>query len=68
MQVYNLTKEDVEANPSVIQGTLFILDTPVHALIDPVSTHSFISHALAGNFESRNQVYGVSNGDFDTYG
>ena len=48
-RVYNLTKEDIEANSSVIQGTLFILDTLVHALIDPGSTHSFISHALAGN-------------------
>ena len=45
-RVFNLTKEDMGADPAVVQGTLFILDTPVHALIDPGSTHSFISYAL----------------------
>ena len=44
-----MTKEDAEVNLVIIQGTLFILDTPMHALIDLGSTHSFISHALAGN-------------------
>ena len=34
------------ADPAVVQGTLFILDTLVHALIDPGSTHSFMSYAL----------------------
>ena len=57
-RVYNLTKEDIEANPSVIQGTLFILDTLVHALIDPGSTHSFISHALAGNLRVETESMG----------
>ncbi|XP_052210336.1 uncharacterized protein LOC127813416 [Diospyros lotus] len=46
-RVYNLTKEDVGTNPAVVQGTLFISDTHVHALIDPGSTHSFMSYALA---------------------
>ena len=35
--------------PTVVQGTLFILGILVHALIDPRSTHSFMSHALAGS-------------------
>ena len=57
-RVYNLTKEDAEANPAVIQGTLFILDTPVHALTDPGSTHSFISHALARNLRVETESMG----------
>ncbi|XP_052206825.1 uncharacterized protein LOC127811157 [Diospyros lotus] len=46
-RVYNLTKEDVGTDLTVVQGTLFILDTLVHALIDLGSTHSFMSYALA---------------------
>ena len=53
-----MTKEDVEVNLSVIQGTLFILDTPVHALIDPGSTYSFISHALARNLRGETESMG----------
>ena len=53
-----MTKKDVEANPSVIQGTLFILDTLVHALIDLGSNHSFISHALAGNLRVETESVG----------
>ncbi|XP_052187776.1 uncharacterized protein LOC127798322 [Diospyros lotus] len=49
--VYNLTKEDVGTDPTVMQGTLFISDTLVHALIDPGSTHSFMSYALATSLE-----------------
>ena len=43
--MYNLTCEDTEANLAVIEGTLFFSDVPVHALIDPGATHSFVSHA-----------------------
>jgi len=44
-RVYNLTCEDAEADPAVIEGTLFFSDVPVHVLIDPGATHSFVSHA-----------------------
>ncbi|XP_052193780.1 uncharacterized protein LOC127802126 [Diospyros lotus] len=44
-RVYNLTCEDAEADPAVIEGTLFFSNIPVHALIDPGATHSFVSHA-----------------------
>ncbi|XP_052198307.1 uncharacterized protein LOC127805570 [Diospyros lotus] len=44
-RVYNLTCEDAEADPTVIKGTLFFSNIPVHALIDPGATHSFVSHA-----------------------
>ena len=33
-RIFNLTKGDMGADPIVVQGTLFILDTHVHALID----------------------------------
>lgn len=46
-RVFNLTREDANANPSIIQGTIIFLGTPVQVLIDPRSTHSFISYALA---------------------
>ncbi|XP_052206818.1 uncharacterized protein LOC127811150 [Diospyros lotus] len=45
--VFNLTREDARANPSIIQGTMIFLDTPVQVFIDLGSTHSFVSHALA---------------------
>ncbi|XP_052187706.1 uncharacterized protein LOC127798285 [Diospyros lotus] len=44
-RVYNLTCEDAEADPAVIEGTLFFSNIPAHALIDPGATHSFVSHA-----------------------
>ena len=49
--MYNLTCEDVETNPTVIEGTLFFLDIPMHVLIDPGATHSFISHASVGSLK-----------------
>ena len=45
-RVYHLTKEDANTSPSVIQGTMIFLNTPVQVLVDPKSTHSFISHVL----------------------
>ncbi|XP_052198240.1 uncharacterized protein LOC127805518 [Diospyros lotus] len=50
-RVYNLTCEDAEADPTVIEGTLFFSNIPVHALIDPGSTHSFVSHASIKNLK-----------------
>ena len=41
-RVYNLTCEEAKADPTVIEGTLFFSNTPIHALIDPDSMHSFI--------------------------
>ena len=43
--MHNLTCEDEETGLTVIEGTLLFLDVPVHALIDPGATHSFVSHA-----------------------
>ena len=56
--VYNLTCEDAEADPAVIEGTLFFSDTPIHALIDPGSTHSFISYAMACSLKFEQEKLG----------
>jgi len=49
--VHNLTCEDEETGLTVIEGTLLFLDVPVHALIDPGATYSFVSHALVDNLK-----------------
>ena len=46
------------SNPAVIQGTLYTLETPVHALINPGSTHSFMSHALTGSLGVKTKPMG----------
>ncbi|XP_052187794.1 uncharacterized protein LOC127798329 [Diospyros lotus] len=46
-RVFNLTQQDMAEDPTVIQGTMFISDFPMHVLIDSGASHSFISHALA---------------------
>ncbi|XP_052197381.1 uncharacterized protein LOC127804546 [Diospyros lotus] len=43
-RVFHLTKAEVEIDPSVVEGTLFIHTTPVHPLVDPGATHSFIAN------------------------
>jgi len=44
--VFNLTQEEVNTDLTIIQGTVIFLNNPMQALIDPGSTHSFISFAL----------------------
>ena len=46
-RVFNLTREDANTNPSIIQGTMIFLHTPMQVLVDLGFTHSFISHALS---------------------
>ena len=41
--MYHLTKAEVEADPSMVEGTFLIHTTPVHALVDPGATHSFMA-------------------------
>jgi len=44
-RVYNLTCDDSETYPAVIEAILFLSDILVHALINPGATHLFVSHA-----------------------
>ncbi|XP_052203150.1 uncharacterized protein LOC127808617 [Diospyros lotus] len=46
-RVFQLTKAEADTDPSVVEGTLFINTTPVHALVDPGATHSFIANESA---------------------
>ena len=43
-RVYNLTRKDVEANPIIIEGTLFFFVTLIHALTDPRSIRISLFH------------------------
>jgi hypothetical protein len=45
--VFAITQQDAQVNPDVVTGIMNVLDQDVHILIDPGSTHSFISHAFA---------------------
>ncbi|XP_052197346.1 uncharacterized protein LOC127804515 [Diospyros lotus] len=42
-RVYHLTKVEAEADPSMVEGTILIHSTPMHALVDPGATHSFMA-------------------------
>lgn len=41
-RVFAMNKKDVDASPSVIEGTLLICSNYANVLIDPGSTHSFV--------------------------
>ncbi|XP_065881830.1 uncharacterized protein [Euphorbia lathyris] len=55
-QVYAMTGDETLVSPEVITGTISISDIPAFVLIDPGSTHSYMTFALAlkipGNIES----------------
>ena len=44
---FALTKQDTEASPSVVSGTLLVSSQHAQVLFDSGSTHSFILHRLA---------------------
>ena len=46
-RVFAMTHEEAATAPNVITGKVFLSDIEVHVLIDPGSTHSFISSATA---------------------
>jgi hypothetical protein len=46
-RVFALTQSDAEATPTVVTGTLVVLDRDARVLIDTGSTHSFISTHFA---------------------
>jgi len=53
-----LTKREAEENLTVIQGTKFLYGIPMHVLVDPGSTHSFISYAWANTLEDKPEDLG----------
>ncbi|KAK0578966.1 hypothetical protein LWI29_019135 [Acer saccharum] len=46
-RVFASTQRDTEFTPDVVTGTLTIFGRDAHVLIDPRSTHSFVSQAFA---------------------
>lgn len=52
-QVFTLTQCEVHAIPKVILGILSIFGREPHILIDPVSTHYFVSHTFVMHEEQR---------------
>ncbi|KAL4383149.1 hypothetical protein GQ457_15G024020 [Hibiscus cannabinus] len=53
VQVYHVRGREKEMDPDVIAGIIELHTHPVYALIDPGSTHSFVSTALIDNFKLR---------------
>ncbi|KAL0288016.1 UNVERIFIED_CONTAM: Transposon Ty3-G Gag-Pol polyprotein [Sesamum calycinum] len=45
--IYNMTKEEAPTSNDVISGTILLFDVEAYVLIDPGSTHSYISSELA---------------------
>ncbi|KAJ0017611.1 hypothetical protein Pint_10284 [Pistacia integerrima] len=46
-RVFAMTQQEAQATPEVVTGMLFIFSHEARVLIDPGSTHSFISYAFA---------------------
>ena len=46
-RIYNITREEAPASNDVISGTILLYDIAAYVLIDPGSTHSYISSEFA---------------------
>ena len=57
-RVFALTQQEAATAPDVIMGNILIYNTTVCALIDPGSTHSFISTATASYLHQSPGVLG----------
>ncbi|KAL4360768.1 hypothetical protein GQ457_04G029800 [Hibiscus cannabinus] len=53
VQVYHVRGREGEADPDVIAGIIELHTHPVYALVDPGSTHSFVSTYLIDKFKLR---------------
>ena len=50
-RVYVMTRQEAQATPDVVTGTLSIFGDDARVLIDPRATHSFISREYVARFE-----------------
>ena len=68
-QVFSITQQEADASPDVITGMISVYDHYAYALVDPGSTHSFISVPLTKKRQIESQpidgrmVVSVPNGD-----
>ncbi|KAL4387925.1 hypothetical protein GQ457_09G030640 [Hibiscus cannabinus] len=53
VQVYHVRSREEEVDPDVIAGIIELHTHPVYALVDPGSTHSFVSTSLIDKFKLR---------------
>ncbi|KAL0299998.1 UNVERIFIED_CONTAM: hypothetical protein Sangu_2504800 [Sesamum angustifolium] len=56
--IYNMTREEAPATNDVISGTILLFDVEAYVLIDPSSTHSYISSELASKIPGKNSPLG----------
>ncbi|KAL0311461.1 UNVERIFIED_CONTAM: Transposon Ty3-G Gag-Pol polyprotein [Sesamum angustifolium] len=57
-RIYNMTREEAPASNDVISGTILLFDVEAYVLIDPGSTHSYISSELASKIPGKNSPLG----------
>ncbi|KAL2240728.1 UNVERIFIED_CONTAM: hypothetical protein Sindi_0714000 [Sesamum indicum] len=57
-RIYNITIEEAPASNDVISGTILLYDIAAYVLIDPGSTHSYISSEFASKIPGENSPLG----------
>ncbi|KAL2246141.1 UNVERIFIED_CONTAM: Transposon Ty3-G Gag-Pol polyprotein [Sesamum indicum] len=57
-RIYNITREEAPASNDVISGTILLFDIATYVLIDPGSTHSYISSEFASKIPRENSPLG----------
>ena len=68
-RVFTVTQQEVDASPDVITGMISVYDHDAYALVDPGSTHSFISLPFTERHQIESQpidgrmVVSIPNGD-----
>ncbi|KAK4383947.1 hypothetical protein Sango_3105500 [Sesamum angolense] len=56
-RIYNKTREEAPASNDVISSTILLFDVEAYVLIDPGSTHSYISSELASKIPEGYEAY-----------
>ncbi|KAL2240889.1 UNVERIFIED_CONTAM: Transposon Tf2-11 polyprotein [Sesamum indicum] len=59
-RIYNITREEAPALNDVISGTILLFDIAAYVLIDPDSTHSYISSKFASKIPRKNSRLGCN--------
>ncbi|KAL0292521.1 UNVERIFIED_CONTAM: hypothetical protein Sradi_6985700 [Sesamum radiatum] len=59
-RIYNMTREEAPASNDVISGTILLFDVEAYVLIDPGSTHSYISSELTSKIPGENSSLGYN--------
>ncbi|KAL2225523.1 UNVERIFIED_CONTAM: Transposon Ty3-G Gag-Pol polyprotein [Sesamum indicum] len=59
-RIYNITREEAPTSNDVISGTILLYDIAAYVLIDPGSTHSYISSEFASKIPGENSPLGCN--------